>query len=98
MGSTESSHTTDRRFGTLAVHAGAHHDPVTGAVIAPVSPAIEKTRGEGYTLTSDRSLCPPPMLRPALETPLACTSTLAAPTPTGESYSAISPHLENKSR
>lgn len=27
----------DRRFGTLAVHAGAPHDPVTGAVIAPVS-------------------------------------------------------------
>ncbi|KAJ5875892.1 uncharacterized protein N7529_001476 [Penicillium soppii] len=37
MGSTENSHTTDRRFGTLAVHAGAHHDPVTGAVIAPIS-------------------------------------------------------------
>ncbi|KAJ5327510.1 hypothetical protein N7541_009675 [Penicillium brevicompactum] len=37
MGSTESSHTTDRRFGTLAVHAGAPHDPVTGAVIAPIS-------------------------------------------------------------
>lgn len=27
----------DRRFGTLAVHAGAPHDPTTGAVIAPVS-------------------------------------------------------------
>lgn len=27
----------DRRFGTLAVHAGAPHDPITGAVIAPVS-------------------------------------------------------------
>ncbi|CAG8921063.1 unnamed protein product [Penicillium salamii] len=37
MGSTETSHTTDRRFGTLAVHAGAPHDPVTGAVIAPIS-------------------------------------------------------------
>lgn len=24
-------------FGTLAVHAGAPHDPVTGAVIAPIS-------------------------------------------------------------
>ncbi|KAJ5082034.1 Cys/Met metabolism PLP-dependent enzyme-domain-containing protein [Penicillium argentinense] len=37
MGSTENSHTTDRRFGTLAVHAGAPHDPSTGAVIAPIS-------------------------------------------------------------
>ncbi|CAG8088491.1 unnamed protein product [Penicillium salamii] len=37
MGSTETSNTTDRRFGTLAVHAGAPHDPVTGAVIAPIS-------------------------------------------------------------
>lgn len=27
----------DRRFGTLAVHAGAPHDPITGAVIAPIS-------------------------------------------------------------
>lgn len=26
-----------RGFGTLAVHAGAPHDPTTGAVIAPVS-------------------------------------------------------------
>ncbi|KXL46953.1 hypothetical protein M433DRAFT_153192 [Acidomyces richmondensis BFW] len=25
------------RFGTLAVHAGSEHDPVTGAVIAPIS-------------------------------------------------------------
>lgn len=24
------------QFGTLAVHAGAPHDPITGAVIAPV--------------------------------------------------------------
>ncbi|CAL5868653.1 uncharacterized protein PFLUO_LOCUS2880 [Penicillium psychrofluorescens] len=28
---------TQPRFGTLAVHAGAPHDPVTGAVIAPIS-------------------------------------------------------------
>ena len=27
----------ERQFGTLAVHAGAPHDPTTGAVIAPVS-------------------------------------------------------------
>ena len=31
---------TDRGFGTLAVHAGSPHDPVTGAVIAPVSLSI----------------------------------------------------------
>ncbi|KAJ5088195.1 hypothetical protein N7456_011811 [Penicillium angulare] len=37
MGSMENGHTTERRFGTLAVHAGAHHDPTTGAVIAPIS-------------------------------------------------------------
>ena len=27
----------ERQFGTLAVHAGAPHDPTTGAVIEPVS-------------------------------------------------------------
>ncbi|OQD78273.1 hypothetical protein PENDEC_c001G02690 [Penicillium decumbens] len=37
MGSIENGHSTERRFGTLAVHAGAPHDPVTGAVIAPIS-------------------------------------------------------------
>ncbi|KAJ5120544.1 Pyridoxal phosphate-dependent transferase major region subdomain 2 [Penicillium bovifimosum] len=37
MGSTENTHTTERRFGTLAVHAGSPHDPVTGAVIEPIS-------------------------------------------------------------
>ncbi|KAJ6013987.1 hypothetical protein N7540_008578 [Penicillium herquei] len=37
MGSIENGHSTERRFGTLAVHAGAHHDPTTGAVIAPIS-------------------------------------------------------------
>ncbi|OQE31490.1 hypothetical protein PENSTE_c001G08380 [Penicillium steckii] len=37
MGSTENNHTTNARFGTLAVHAGAPHDPTTGAVIAPIS-------------------------------------------------------------
>lgn len=37
MGSMENGHSTERRFGTLAVHAGAPHDPTTGAVIAPVS-------------------------------------------------------------
>ncbi|KAJ6184396.1 hypothetical protein N7519_005697 [Penicillium mononematosum] len=36
MGSTENG-TTNRGFGTLAVHAGSPHDPVTGAVIAPIS-------------------------------------------------------------
>ena len=29
-----------RQFGTLAVHAGAPHDPHTGAVIAPVCAAL----------------------------------------------------------
>lgn len=29
--------TQEREFATLAVHAGAPHDPTTGAVIAPVS-------------------------------------------------------------
>ncbi|KAJ5728626.1 uncharacterized protein N7483_003134 [Penicillium malachiteum] len=37
MGSMENGNSTERRFGTLAVHAGAHHDPTTGAVIAPIS-------------------------------------------------------------
>lgn len=34
---TSNGESQDRRFGTLAVHAGAPHDPITGAVIAPVS-------------------------------------------------------------
>lgn len=29
--------TPTHNFGTLAVHVGSPHDPVTGAVIAPVS-------------------------------------------------------------
>ncbi|KAJ5902388.1 cystathionine gamma-lyase [Penicillium taxi] len=37
MGSFEDSPSEKHRFGTLAVHAGAPHDPVTGAVIAPTS-------------------------------------------------------------
>ncbi|KAJ5658129.1 cystathionine gamma-lyase cys3 [Penicillium longicatenatum] len=37
MGSFENGQATERRFGTLAVHAGAPHDPSTGAVIAPIS-------------------------------------------------------------
>ncbi|KAJ5747274.1 uncharacterized protein N7511_008970 [Penicillium nucicola] len=37
MGSMDNGHSTNRQFGTLAVHAGAPHDPVTGAVIAPIS-------------------------------------------------------------
>ncbi|OGE48309.1 hypothetical protein PENARI_c030G04638 [Penicillium arizonense] len=37
MGSTENGHSVGRQFGTLAVHAGAPHDPSTGAVIAPIS-------------------------------------------------------------
>ncbi|KAJ5247006.1 cystathionine gamma-lyase cys3 [Penicillium chermesinum] len=37
MGSLDNGHSTERRFGTLAVHAGAPHDPSTGAVIAPIS-------------------------------------------------------------
>lgn len=36
MGSLDNSRSTERGFGTLAVHAGAPHDPTTGAVIAPV--------------------------------------------------------------
>lgn len=35
----------DRRFGTLAVHAGAPHDPTTGAVIAPVSQSVLESNG-----------------------------------------------------
>ncbi len=34
------------QFGTLAVHAGAPHDPVTGAVIAPVSHLVRFARVE----------------------------------------------------
>ncbi|KAJ5180428.1 cystathionine gamma-lyase cys3 [Penicillium capsulatum] len=37
MGSLDNGHSSARGFGTLAVHAGAPHDPTTGAVIAPIS-------------------------------------------------------------
>ncbi|KAJ5491510.1 Cystathionine gamma-lyase [Penicillium diatomitis] len=37
MGSIEENKTTARGFGTLAVHAGAPHDPATGAVIESIS-------------------------------------------------------------
>jgi cystathionine gamma-lyase len=33
----QNSESQKRQFATLAVHAGAPHDPTTGAVIAPVS-------------------------------------------------------------
>lgn len=33
----QNGQTQERQFATLAVHAGAPHDPTTGAVIAPVS-------------------------------------------------------------
>lgn len=36
----------ERRFGTLAVHAGAPHDPTTGAVIAPVCLHFQKDQEE----------------------------------------------------
>ncbi|GAB1198198.1 cystathionine gamma-lyase cys3 [Aspergillus pseudonomiae] len=35
--STNGAPAQEKRFGTLAVHSGAHHDPTTGAVIAPTS-------------------------------------------------------------
>jgi hypothetical protein len=85
MGSTENTHTTERRFGTLAVHAGAPHDPVTGAVIAPVCYALSldlTTFIDNY----HRSPSPLPSLRPALAALLVSTSTLVAPTPTGQSF------------
>lgn len=52
MGSTENGHST-RRFGTLAVHAGAPHDPATGAVIESVCPRTSKDIqiGSGMPLT-----------------------------------------------
>lgn len=37
MSSPEKLPSPTRRFGTLAVHSGAPHDPVTGAVIEPIS-------------------------------------------------------------
>lgn len=41
MGSTDDGHST-RGFGTLAVHAGAPHDPATGAVIESVCPRTSR--------------------------------------------------------
>ncbi len=38
------------KFGTLAVHAGSPHDPVTGAVIEPVS---QLWQGSGNYISND---------------------------------------------
>ncbi|KAL2885951.1 Cystathionine gamma-lyase [Ceratocystis lukuohia] len=37
VGASHNNSTAPRGFGTLAVHAGSPHDPVTGAVIEPIS-------------------------------------------------------------
>lgn len=39
------------KFGTLAVHAGSPHDPVTGAVIEPVSQSEQSFGNEVYLMT-----------------------------------------------
>src|SRR5205814_2324117 len=44
------------RFGTLAVHAGAPHDPVTGAVIEPVSSLIPRRQQWGTKLTPNADI------------------------------------------
>lgn len=38
------------KFGTLAVHAGSPHDPVTGAVIEPVSQFWQAFGNETYLM------------------------------------------------
>lgn len=59
------------RFGTLAVHAGSPHDPVTGAVIEPVcfSRASSKSTANKYRFHSQ-----PLLHKPVLESQSASTS------------------------
>lgn len=71
-------------FGTRAVHAGSPHDPVTGAVIAPVS--WRRLRWSRTQLTDlRRSPCPQPTRRPRQVNPLASTNTQEARIQTGTS-------------
>jgi len=69
-----------RGFATRAVQTGAPHDPVTGAVIAPViipPPAITFWSQFGGTDKLFRSHFQLPSPKPALETQLVSTNTLA---------------------
>ncbi|KAH8630221.1 hypothetical protein IG631_14798 [Alternaria alternata] len=52
------------RFGTLAVHAGSPHDPVTGAVIEPVRTA--DSLSEGRVADRGRSRCRQHLRKPPL--------------------------------
>lgn len=48
--------TTRPGFGTLAIHAGTHPDPITGAVVTPISLAttfVQKSPGE-HTVSRTR--------------------------------------------
>ena len=67
-------------FGTLAVHAGSPHDPVTGAVIESV---CYKAPLSNWCLTRCRSHCPRPLLKHQLVIQLVNMNTQEVPIPTG---------------
>lgn len=53
------------KFGTLAVHAGSPHDPVTGAVIEPV--CYPRLLWLAQIANSTRFRCRPLLLKPVSE-------------------------------
>ena len=83
MGSLDNGHLAERRFGTLAVHAGAPHD-TTGAVIAPVGFYTLGSIEQWYSCPAYRFPCLQPMLKPVSVTPSDPTNTLGARTPIGQ--------------
>jgi len=82
-----------RGFATRAVQAGAPHDPVTGAVIAPVTPppAITFWYLFGDANKLFRSHFQLHSLKPALEAQLVSTNTLVVLIPIGITSNMPSP-------
>lgn len=74
------------KFGTLAVHAGSPHDPVTGAVIESVRHLQLFALYPNYSWHMTRYHCLRLLPRPALASPWAYTSILEARTQTGQTY------------
>jgi hypothetical protein len=79
------------RFGTLAVHAGSPHDPVTGAVIEPVGASNSSINHLLGTDRLSRSRSQQLSPKPVLESLLAYMNTLALQTPIATTSSAQSP-------
>lgn len=80
----------EHRFGTRAVHSGAHIDPSTGAVIAPVSSIFRDAELMVFADHHDicRSRCLRLLRSQVSESQLVIMSTLAARIPIGKFLSS----------